>query len=162
MKRWRAVFTLLAIVVAVGVVVQACSDATDPTPTPVPTFAQNPNAGCSEWTVSFNFCRMRPDFDGCSCCIDWSEDPGEHQRRPSCAQPKPGYGGSCSSKYLLDGGNLSSSIDDIWYCDGSSSCCSGGDPTKLAAPTAGPNPNCPSLQNCDAPPIPTSGGGGAN
>lgn len=159
MRFVRRILPLAGIAVAISVaIVAACSDPGQATRPAIPTISAQ-TAGpvyCAEWSCSYDFCHLRPDWNGYSCCVEKTLEPGSAAPRPSCVSP-PGHGGSCGS-YWLDGGSQPSSVDDSWYCDVSNSCCTGGsgDPHLLGNPAGGnPNPNCqPGGTWCDAPPPP--------
>jgi hypothetical protein len=169
MLRSRLVPTL-AVLAAVGLAVHACRDDVTRPPIPTPNAAYAGPGGqryCAEWSCAYDTCRDRPDWDGGSCCVEYTVVQGEAVGRPGwCAVPQtPGNGGSCDGQYRLDAGDsFSNTVDDQWYCSVAFSCCSGGDKTKVwngpyPYPNPTDNPNCqPGSPWCTTPNLPPGGG----
>lgn len=158
MRLVRRIVPLAGIVLVSVAIVTACSDPGQATRPAIPTINAQ-TAGtvyCAEWSCSYDFCHLRPDWNGYSCCVEKTLEPGSAAPRPSCVS-SPGNGSSCGN-YWLDGGTQAGSLDDSWYCDVSNSCCTGGsgDPHYYGNPGGGTaNPNCPpGGTSCDAPPPP--------
>ncbi len=129
MRLVRRTLPVAGIVLAVSVaIIAACSDPGQATRPAIPTISAQ-TAGtvyCAEWSCSYDFCHLRPDWNGYSCCVEKTLEPGSAAPRPSCVGGGGGGGGSCGN-YRLDGmGDYWSSLDDQWYCPISEACCGGG------------------------------------
>jgi len=150
MRFVRRILPLAGIAIAVSVaIVAACSDPGQATRPPIPTISAQ-TAGtvyCAEWSCSYDFCHLRPDWNGYSCCVEKTLEPGSEQPRPTCVSVP-----DCPSTktYALNPGAdgiYGSWGDDYWYCPYSCCAAGSGDPTKYRDPMSGqdqPNHNCPS------------------
>lgn len=138
------------IVAAAAITLLSVGCNKEPTHPAIPTIAAQ-YAGtryCSQWSCAYGDCYLHSDWDGGSCCLQWTLNQEDAVARPGyCSQTKNiGSGTTCGGKYFLDYGTTSAWTDDVWYCDVSQSCCAGGsgNPNYYFNPDNGVvNNNCP-------------------
>src|SRR5258706_15098700 len=98
MRLVRRIVPLAGIVLVSVAIVTACSDPGQATRPAIPTINAQ-TAGtvyCAEWSCSYDFCHLRPDWNGYSCCVGKTLEPGSAAPRPSCGR-SPGQGRSCGN-----------------------------------------------------------------
>src|SRR5258706_14380126 len=112
MRLVRRIVPLAGIVLVSVAIVTACSDPGQATRPAIPTINAQ-TAGtvyCAEWSCSYDFCHLRPDWKGYSCCVEKKLEPGSAAPRPHCVS-SPGNGSSCGN-YLRERGEQGGALGD--------------------------------------------------